>query len=78
MDKLKSRLVANGKQQDRQLYDTLASPTAALMSLLTVAAIAAHENRETATVDIGGAFLHAKPNTANSIYVVLDKSCQIQ
>ena len=73
MDKLKSRLVANGKQQDRQLYDTLASPTAALMSLLTVAAIAAHENRETATVDIGGAFLHAKPNAANPIYVVLDK-----
>ena len=73
MDKLKSRLVANGKQQDRQLYDTLASPTAALMSLLIVAAIAAHENRETATVDIGGAFLHAKPNAANPIYVVLDK-----
>ena len=73
MDKLKSRLVANGKQQDRQLYDTLASPTAALMSLLIVAAVAAHECRETATVDIGGAFLHAKPSAENPIYVVLDR-----
>ena len=73
IDKLKSRLVANGKQQDRQLYETLASPTAALMSLFTVAGIAAHENRKTATVDIGGAFLHASPKEANPIYVVLDK-----
>ena len=73
MDKLKSRLVANGKQQDRELYDNLASPTAALMSLFIVAAIAAYENRKTATVDIGGAFLHARPKAENPIYVVLDK-----
>ena len=59
-DKYKGRLVAGGDQQDKELYENLAAPTAASASTFTIAAIAAHEHREIATIDIGGAFLHAK------------------
>ena len=40
-DKLKSRLVAGGHMQDKSLYEDLSSPTAALMTVLLVCAIAA-------------------------------------
>lgn len=58
-DKFKARLVAGGNLQDKGLYEDLSSPTAATTSVLTIAAIAAHEERIVEVVDIGGAFLHA-------------------
>lgn len=58
-EKFKARLVAGGNGQDRTLYDNLSSATVATTSVLTVAAIAAAENRIAVVIDIGGAFLHA-------------------
>ena len=58
-EKFKARLVASGNQQNRTLYENLTSPTAATTSLLTVASIAAAENRTILIIDIGGAFLNA-------------------
>lgn len=58
-DKFKARLVAGGNQQDKSLYENLSSPTAALTSVFTVAAIAAREHRQRVVIDIGGAFLNA-------------------
>ena len=72
-DKLKSRLVAGGHMQDKTLYDDLSSPTAALMSVLIVCAIAALEKRKTATVDIGGAYLNADMMTCIIVHMMLDK-----
>ena len=72
-DKLKSRLVAGGHMQDRELYDDLASPTAALMSLFILCAIVAHENRVVATVDIGSAFLNANASERVPIHMLLDR-----
>jgi len=58
-EKFKARLVAGGNQQDKALYENLSSPTAATTSLLTVASIAASENRYIFVIDIGGAYLNA-------------------
>ena len=58
-DKFKARLVAGGHLQDKTLYENLSSPTAALTSVFTTAAIAAKECRERVIIDIGGAFLNA-------------------
>ena len=58
-DKFKARLVAGGNQQDKSLYENLSSPTAALTSVFTIAAIAAQEKRSRVVIDIGGAFLNA-------------------
>ena len=47
-------------QEDKKgLYDDLSTPTVATSSVLTIAAIAAAENRKVIAIDIGGAFLNA-------------------
>lgn len=56
---LKSRLVADGRMQDRSTTSDISAPTVATESLFLSAAIDAHEQRYVATVDIEGAFLHA-------------------
>jgi hypothetical protein len=58
--KLKSRLVAGGHMQDRELYTDSGSPTASTTSVYLVAGIAARENRAVATVDFPSAYLHAE------------------
>jgi hypothetical protein len=59
LERIKSRLVAGGNQQDRSLYDDLSAPTASTTSVMTFMALAAHERRLLMTLDIKGAFLHA-------------------
>jgi hypothetical protein len=58
-DKFKSRIVAGGHLQDRNVYDNGSSPTACTTSVFIVAAIAAKENRAVATIDFPGAFLNS-------------------
>ncbi len=58
-DKIKARMVANGKQQDRKLYPDTYSPTVMLQSVFMCLAIASLEGRRVASVDIGGAYLNA-------------------
>ena len=58
-DKLKSRLVAGGHLQDRNIYDNGSSPTVSTTSVFIVAAIAASENQAVATIDFPGAFLNS-------------------
>ena len=58
-NKLKARLVAGGDQQDKGLYEDLSSPTVSTSAVFTLLAVAAHENRRVAVVDISGAYLNA-------------------
>ena len=58
-DKLKSRLVAGGHLQDRDIYDNGSSPTVSTTSVFIIASIAAKENRSLATIDFPGAFLNS-------------------
>jgi hypothetical protein len=59
-EKIKARLVANGKQQDRTLYPDTFSPTVALQSVLMCLTLAAKEQRKICAIDIGGAYLNAE------------------
>ena len=68
--KVKGRLVADGSQQIKDLYDETSSPTVKLDSVMTLLAVAAKYNYHVATMDIGGAYLHA-PMT-DEIYVQLN------
>ena len=71
-EKLKARLVAGGDMQDRALYEDLSAPTASTCSVFTVLAIAAREQRHTAVIDIGGAFLHAEMTGDVPVFMRLD------
>ena len=57
--KLKARLVAGGDQQDKGLYEYLSSPTVSTSAVFTLLAVAAHEKRRVAVVDISGTYLNA-------------------
>ena len=58
-DKLKSRLVAGGHLQDRNIYNNGSSPSASTSSIFMIAALAAREGRAVATIDFPGAFLNS-------------------
>ena len=60
LGKIKARLVANGTQQDRKLYDDISSPTAMMQSILMCLTIAAKRGQKASTADIGGAYLNAE------------------
>ena len=51
-DKLKARWIGGGNWHNRDDYDDVSSPAAALGSLMTVAAIAAHERRLVRSMDV--------------------------
>ena len=55
--------MAGGDQQDKNLYDDLSAPTVSTCSVFNVLAIAGHESRFSAVVDILGAFLNAEMDT---------------
>jgi Reverse transcriptase (RNA-dependent DNA polymerase) len=62
LDRVKGRIVPGGHRQDRTLYEDkeISSPTVALTSVLTMAALAAHERRNVMTLDHKAAYLNAK------------------
>jgi hypothetical protein len=69
--RLKARLVANGSQQDRSMYDDLSSPTVGMPALFATATIAAKERRTVTTFDIGTAYLNAEM-TGHDVVMILD------
>ena len=74
-EKIKSRLVADGSQQDREEYDNrTSSPTVHTQSVFMVAGIGAQERRAVATIDFPGAYLHASmPDDAEPVLMQLSK-----
>jgi hypothetical protein len=74
-DKLKTRIVAGGHQQDRTVYNSndISSPTVATECVYMIAGIAAMERRKVITVDIAGAYLKGSfKEGAEPIYMRLD------
>jgi len=76
-DKLKSRLTANGKTQDRdevyRVFGETSSPTISNSSLMSLLTTAKAEDRHIATVDTKNAYLHADL-TGSDLVVLLDRS----
>ncbi len=60
-DKVKTRMVANGDEQDPQLYPDRSSPTVALHSIFACLAVAAYTRQYTvAKIDVKGAFIQTE------------------
>jgi hypothetical protein len=68
-DKMKARLVADGRDQEQELYPDKSSPTVAIHSVFTVLGLMA----EKAKIDIKGAFVQT-PMKGEPTYMKLDKS----
>lgn len=71
-EKLKARLVANGKQQVREDIPNRESPTVSTTNLFIMLCVAVREGRLGSTHDIGAAFLNAKMSGEN-VFVKLDR-----
>ena len=71
LQKIKARLVADGSQQEIQLYQSTSSPTVKTSSLMVIMKIAANEKREIRAVDIRGAYLHADMD--EPVFMLLDR-----
>jgi hypothetical protein len=70
---LKARLVADGSMQDRSTATNISSPTVAIESLFTLAAMFKSENRNIFTIDIEGAYLHGV--MTNTVIMELSGHC---
>jgi hypothetical protein len=72
-EKIKARLVANGAQQDRELYPNKSSPTASIHAIFTCMAIVAYiGNYSVAKIDVKGAYIQMEI-TGSPINMKLDK-----
>jgi hypothetical protein len=71
--KLEAGLVADGRTQDRSLYQYFLSPTARTRSVITCLKIAAMKGWGHLKVNIGGAFLCAKIDESEEVFLQLDK-----
>ena len=73
-EKLKARLVADGRMQDRTDFqiDDIASPTARLESIFNVIKIVVEEDRYTLVLDVGGAYLNAKID--REVFMILNRA----
>ena len=65
--------MAGGDQQDKNLYEDLSSPTVSTSVVLTVLAIAAHEKRKVAVVDMTGAYLNAEIGRELTVHMRLGR-----
>jgi len=71
--KMKARLVADGRMQDRTIYHDYSSPTAKTKSVMTCLKLAAVHNWDMLKLDVGGAFLCPDMSDSEEVYMVLDK-----
>jgi hypothetical protein len=70
LQKIKARLVANGKQQDRELFEDVSSPTASTTALFTVASLAASQGWTVTIGDVSGAYLNAKMPESSTLMIL--------
>ncbi len=70
--KMKGRVVADGRMQDRNVYSDYSAPTAKTRSVMTCLKIAAVKGWDLLKLDVGGAFLCA-PIGEEEVYMSLDR-----
>jgi len=72
--KLKGRIVADCRMQDRTIYTNYSSPTAKTRSVMTCLKLAAAMEWDLLKVDVGGAFLCAPIDKNEEVFMLLDES----
>jgi hypothetical protein len=69
--KMKGRVVADGRMQDRTIYTNYSSPTAKTRSVMTCLKLAAVKGWDLLKLDIGGAFLCAPIDDGQEVFMSL-------
>jgi histone deacetylase 1/2 len=72
-EKLKARLVGDGRMQDKKLYDDLKSPTAMIDHIIMCLVNASYKKWKIGKVDISGAYLNAMIDDKEEVYMELSK-----
>jgi hypothetical protein len=72
-EKLKSRIVADGRTQDRSIYTDHSSPTVKTSSVMMCLKIAATRGWKFMKVAVGGAFLCADIDNTEEVFLLLDR-----
>jgi len=72
--KLKGRIVADGRMQDRSVYTDYSSPTAKTRSVMTCLKLAAVQSWDLLKVDVGGAFLCASIDETEEVFMIIDET----
>ena len=71
-DKVKSRLVIDGRIQDKKSLGNTSAPTAALESIFSVLKLACVECRKVKIWDVTGAFLNAAMGDEDEVHMILN------
>jgi hypothetical protein len=71
--KMKARLVADGRMQNRTVYFDYSSPTAKTRSAMTCLKLTAVKGWDLLKLDVGGAFLCAPSNEDEEVCMFLDE-----
>jgi hypothetical protein len=72
-EKLKGRLVADGRMQDKMMYQERRSPTARNESMIMELCVAVLKKKRKAKVDITGAYLNAFVDRGDKIFMELSR-----
>jgi hypothetical protein len=72
--KMKGRIVADGRMQDRTIYIDYSSPTAKTRSVMACLKLAADRGWDLLKVDVGGTFLCASIDDNEEVFRQLDKN----
>jgi hypothetical protein len=72
--KMKARLVADGRMQDRSVYPDHSSPTVKTRSVMTCLKLAAMKGWGLTKIDIADAYLFADIDEHDEVFMLLDKS----
>jgi hypothetical protein len=71
--KMKGRVVADGRMQDRAIYSDFSSPTAKTRSVMTCLKLAAVKGWDLLKLDVGGAFLCAPIGDGEQVFMSLER-----
>jgi hypothetical protein len=72
--KMKGRIIAGSRMQDRTISTNYSSPTAKTRSVMTCLKLAAAMEWDLLKVDVGGAFLCAPIDKNEEVFMLLDES----
>jgi hypothetical protein len=72
-DKMKARLLVDGRMQDRSVYHDYSSPTAKTKLVMTCLELAALKGWDMLKLDIRGAFLCDNIDDSKEVFMILDK-----
>jgi len=76
-ERMKARLVGDGRMQDQNVYQNRSSPTAQVHSIMIALKVAAVEKMDMMKIDVKGAYLNADIDDTEEVFVELDRELTV-